>query len=92
MSLACLFDWIEVGTIGWQIAQRRAGLLDELPNAFDFVAGKIVHDDDIALPQGRSEKVFDIGQETRPVYQFIEHTRRGDLIVTQGGNERFVIQ
>ena len=37
-----LFDWIEVWAIGWQIAHCRAGLLDCLPNAFDFVAGKIV--------------------------------------------------
>jgi hypothetical protein len=52
-----------------------------------FVVGKIVHDDDIALPQGRGEKVFDIGPETRPVHRPIEHAGRGDLIVTQGGNE-----
>ena len=31
--------------------------------------------------------MFDIGQETRPIHRPIEHTGRGDLIVTQGGNE-----
>lgn len=51
------------------------------------MAGKIVHDDDIALPQDRGEKVFDVGQETRPIHRPIEHTGGGDLLVTQGGNE-----
>ena len=70
-----LFDWIEVGTIGWQIAQS-AGLLDELPNAFDFVAGKVVQDDESPCRKA--------GARSRS----IEHTRHGGLIVTQGGSER----
>jgi hypothetical protein len=49
------------------------------------VACKIVHDDDVALPQDRSEKVFI--PETRPIHRPIEHTGRGDNIVAQGGNE-----
>lgn len=82
-----LFDGIEVGAVGWQVAKRRAGPLDRFFDASDFVTGEIVHDDDIAPAQGRSEKVFDIGQETRSVHRPIEHAGRGDLIVTQGGNE-----
>ena len=49
-----LFDWIEV--IGWQIAHCRAGLLDCFLDAFDFVAGKIVHDDDIACRKTGARK------------------------------------
>ena len=76
-----------IGLRSGQIAHCRAGLLDCFLDAFDFVAGKIVHDDDIAWPQDRGEKVFDVGQETRPIDRPIEHTGRGDLLVTQGGNE-----
>jgi hypothetical protein len=32
-------------------------------------------------------KVLDIGQETHSIHRPIEYTGRGDLIVTQGGNE-----
>ena len=75
--------------LGYRLADSALsrGLLDCFLDAFDFVAGKIVHDDDIALPQDRGEKVFDVGQETRPIHRPIEHTGRGDLLVTQGGNE-----
>ena len=82
-----LFDWIEVGAIGWQVAQRRTGSLDRFLDAGDFVTGEIVHHDDIALVQGRGEKVLDIGQETRSVHWPIKDTGCGDLIVAQSGNE-----
>ena len=82
-----MFDWIKVGAIGWQVAKRRASPLDRVFNASDFVTGEIVHDHDVASAQGWSEKVFDIGQETRSIHRPIEHAGRGDLIVTQGGNE-----
>ena len=82
-----LFDWIEVGAIGWQMAQRRAGSLNRFPDAGDFVGWQVIHHDDIALAQGRREKMFDIGQETRTVHWSIEHARRGDRIATQGTDE-----
>src|ERR1700731_4257425 len=43
-----LFDRIEVGAVGRQIAQRRAGSLDYLPDTSDFVRWQIVHDDNRA--------------------------------------------
>ncbi len=46
-----LFDRIEVGAVWRQIAQRRAGSLDCLPDTRDFVRWQIVHDDNIALAQ-----------------------------------------
>ena len=49
---------LEVWAIGWQIAHCRAGLLDCFLDAFDVVAGKIVHDDDIALSQVRKLAPF----------------------------------
>ncbi len=82
-----LFYGVQIGAVGWQIAQCRAGPLDRFSNAGDFVTGKIVHDHDITLAQGRSEKVLDIGQETRSVHRPVEHTGRGDRIVAKRGNE-----
>lgn len=82
-----LFDWIEVGAIGWQIAQRRASSLNRFFDASDFVTGEIIHDHDVAIAQSWGEKVFDIGQETRSVHRPIENTGRDDRIVAQGGDE-----
>ena len=82
-----LFDRIEVGAVGRQIAQRRAGSLDYLPDTSDFVRWQIVHDDNIALAQRRREKMFDISTETCAVHRPIEHAGRGDLIMPQGADE-----
>ena len=48
---------------------------------------QIVHHHDVALAQGRREKLLDIGQKARPVHRSVEDTRRGDLIATQGADE-----
>ena len=82
-----MFDGIEVGAIGRQVVKRRAGPLNRFFDASDFLTGEIVHDHDVAVAQGCGEKVLDIGQETRAVHRTIKDTRRGDLIVTQGGDE-----
>ena len=82
-----LLDRIEVGAIGRQIAQCRAGSLNRFPDAGDFVGRQVVHHDDIALAQDRREKMFDIGQETRAIHWPIENARRGDRIATQGADE-----
>ena len=34
-----LFDWIEVGGIGWQVEQEGAGHFDGFAHAVDLVAG-----------------------------------------------------
>jgi hypothetical protein len=48
---------------------------------------RVVGNDDVALPQDRGEKVFNIGPEARPIHRPIDDPGRGDLIVTQGGEE-----
>ena len=82
-----LFDRIEVRALGRQIAQRRASSLDRFPDTGDVVGWQVVHHDDIALAQGRREKMFDIGEETRGVHGPIEHAKRGDRNATQGADE-----
>src|SRR6266568_2653253 len=60
---------------------------DGFANAGDLVAGEIVHDDDIAVPQDRDHELLDIGAKARPIHRSVEHTRRGDLPDTQRGDE-----
>ncbi len=72
-----LFDGIEAGAVGRQITQRRAGLLDRVFDAANFVTGKIVHDGGIALAQGRGEKMLAIDQEDCSIHRPIEYAGRG---------------
>jgi hypothetical protein len=50
----------EVGRIGREKEQAGAGLFDRLTDAGYPVGGKIVHDDEVALPTP-----FDLGEVTR---------------------------
>ena len=45
------FNRIEIGRIGWQIADLSAGRLDRCHHAWRLVAGEVVHYDDIALAE-----------------------------------------
>jgi hypothetical protein len=81
------FDWIEVRTVGRQVAQTCAGGLDRLPDAMDLVSGQIVHDDDVALPQLGNQRLFDIGEEGLAVHWAIQNHGRGDAIVAKPGGE-----
>jgi hypothetical protein len=82
-----LFDRIEVGAIGRQVAQLCTGGFDGFADAGDFVAGEIVHHDNIAVPQDRNDELLDIGTEARTIHRSIEHARCGDLTDTERSNE-----
>src|SRR6516162_8847999 len=58
-----LLDWIEVGRVGRQVAHAGADSLDRLASAGDLVSAQVVHEDDVALAQGRREDLLDISQE-----------------------------
>ena len=51
------------------------------------MTAQIVHDDDIAVPQGWSKTLFDIGEKALAIHGSLEHTGRGDLVEPQGGDE-----
>ena len=61
-----LFNGVEVGGIGWQVAQLRFGSLDQFSDAIDFVSRQVVHHDNIAGLKLRAQHLFQIGQETSP--------------------------
>ena len=82
-----LFDRIEVGRIRRQITQFCSNSFDGVPNTRDLVRGKIVHDDDIATIQGRSQTLLDIGNEGRPVHRAINYERRNHAIIAQASHE-----
>ena len=51
------------------------------------MAAEIVDDDDVAGSERRHQHLFDIGQEAFAVDRSVDHARRFDAIVAQGGQE-----
>ena len=58
-----LFDRVEVGRVGRQVAERGSGLFDEFSYAIDFMSSQIVHNNQLARFQLRTKDVFQISQE-----------------------------
>ncbi len=49
---------------------------------------QVVHDDDVAGPQGRHQHLLDVGLEADPVHRPVQDHRRGHAIDTQRRGER----
>ena len=61
---------------------------DELANPWPFVAGEIIHDDDVAAEQFWAEDLLDIGLEGLTVDGAIEDAGRNEASQGQCGDER----
>jgi hypothetical protein len=55
--------------------------------ALPFVAAEIVQDDDIAGREGRVENLLDVEEEGLAVDRPVDHPRRIDPVMAQGGDE-----
>lgn len=44
-----LFDWVEIGRVWRQIPDLRPDSLDHFHDAFNLVAGKVIHHHDVAI-------------------------------------------
>ena len=82
-----LFDRVQVRGIGWQIAQFGAGGLDREANVLAFVSAEIVHDDDVALFEGRNKDLADISLEPLASHRAVEHHGRGQAAGSEPGCE-----
>lgn len=82
-----IFDRIEVGTVGRQVAQLGACGFDRFADAGDLVACKVIHHHDIARLKDRDDELFDISAKAFPIHRSVQHTGRGDLAEPQCGNE-----
>lgn len=83
----CLFDRVQVGTIGRQIEQLGASRADRSPYGRLLVAAQIVHHDDVARPQGWHQELYHPGEETLGVDRPIEKAGRGDAVASQPGHK-----
>ena len=58
-----VFDRIEVGTVGRQLAEFGTAGFNSLPDTCDFVGGQIVHDDDVVGAQRWRKHLLDPGRK-----------------------------
>ena len=70
-----IFDRIEIGAIGRQIAEFGTTGLDSLPDADDLMGSQIVHDHDIASAQSGRQHLLDPGQEALTVHRRVQKHR-----------------
>ena len=61
-----VFDRIEVGTVGRQLAEFGTAGFNSLPDTCDFVGGQIVHDDDVVGAQRWRKHLLDPGRKDSP--------------------------
>ena len=73
-----VFDRIEVGTVGRQLAEFGTAGFNSLPDTCDFVGGQIVHDDDVVGAQRWRQHLLDPGQKGLSVHRSVEKHRRNE--------------
>jgi len=78
-----LLDGIEIGTIGRQEEEARAGGANGRSDCLSLVTAEIVHDHDIAGLQHRPQHLLDISQEARAVDGTVDHARSGHLMAAK---------
>lgn len=61
-----------IGTIGRQIPELCAGLLNPLADAVDLVGGQGVHDEDVAWLQRRRQDLIDVREKGVTIHRAIE--------------------
>ena len=84
----CFFDGIEVWAIGRQEHQPGAGIFDQRPGRGTFMAGQIVHDDDVAGVEGRNKDLLDISFEPGAVDRSVQNHGRHHAAQTQPCDKR----
>jgi len=81
------FYGVEVRRIRRQVAQLGAGGLDKLAHALDLVSRQVVHDDGVALAQGRNQYFLDVDQKGRSIHWPVENERGDQPAAPQTGGK-----
>jgi hypothetical protein len=61
--------------------------LDRICHARYLVSRKVVHDDDVTAAERRSQTLFDVCEEDRPVHRPIDHEGGDHPVVAQSNNQ-----
>src|SRR6476619_6007784 len=81
------FDWIEVGRVFRQVAQRRVRFLNRLANGGPHVDAAVIHHDDVVAPERGNQALLDIGEEHLSSHGTFDQHWGGHFVVAQGSNE-----
>ena len=84
----CQLDRIEIGAVGRQEQQVRAGASDETRRLIALMARQIVEDHRVALVQLGEEDAFDIRQETFAVDRPVQHKGRNQRLAGEARKKR----
>jgi hypothetical protein len=87
LSFDKMLDRVQVGAVRRQVEQRGSARFNSFADAGDLVDANVVHDDDVTVFEGRSEDVFDLGQEACAIHRTIQQDRRSDGIATECGDK-----
>src|SRR3546814_13786240 len=82
-----LLDRVQVGRIWWQVEQLGLGGTNGLADSWTFVAGEVVHDDDVARCEGGHEELLDPFGQAGPVERLIEDARGIEPAAAQRDDE-----
>ncbi len=82
-----LLDGIEIRRVRRQIAQGCARCGDGGFDGRAFVAGEVVHDDNVAGPEAWHKDLLDIGEEGFGVHRAVEHQRGGHARGTKAADK-----
>lgn len=82
-----LLDGIEVRAVGRQEQEAGTSGADCGPDGSVFMAGEIVHDDDVAGRERGTQLLLDPSREGCSVDRLIEDERSIDPVAAQGGDE-----
>ena len=83
-----LLDRVQIGRVFRQVEESGAGAADGTTHGVGLVRAEIVHDDDVAVPQGWDQNLLDVEKEGFAIDRPLDEPRGGDAIVAQSGHER----
>jgi len=82
-----LLDGVEVWAVRRQEQQPCAAAANGGTDCIASVTSEIIHDDYVAGLESRNQELLDIELEGFAIDRPIEHTRRNDPVMAQGGKE-----
>jgi len=73
--------------VGWQVDGADAAGRDRLAHARYFVRPEVVHDDDVAVDEGRRQDRLDVSAEDDAIDVAVDDEGGGDAVVAERGDE-----
>jgi hypothetical protein len=80
-------EWIEIGRGGSKVSQGCASSLGRFSDPGDLMRLKVIHEDDVARLQNRSEHISSVGTESGTIHQAVDDQGRCKAIDAQSSSQ-----